>query len=181
MNSIGGEYGVGLVEVLVAVLLLSVAVLGFSALQLRAVSATDESLLRTQAMSIIRGLSEDMRSNALQLPTYEKTINDFYANSITKDDISKMTSRCNNLENICSSEDIAKKQALKAIQQLADYNINITMSSCPGTENFSQIKCIIAAWDDTEPNMSDETTAKSCANKDGTYKSGASCVIVEAY
>ncbi|MGI9340908.1 MAG: prepilin-type N-terminal cleavage/methylation domain-containing protein, partial [Psychrobacter sp.] len=35
------QRGVGLVEVLVAVLLLSVAVLGFSALQLQAVSATD--------------------------------------------------------------------------------------------------------------------------------------------
>ena len=56
------QQGVGLVEVLVAVLLLSVAVLGFSALQIRAVSATDESLVRTKSMTLVRNLSEVMRA-----------------------------------------------------------------------------------------------------------------------
>ena len=49
MSQFSQQKGVGLIEVLVAVLLLSVAVLGFSALQMRAISATDESLIRTQA------------------------------------------------------------------------------------------------------------------------------------
>ena len=56
------QHGVGLVEVLVAVLLLSIAVLGFSALQVRAVSATDESLVRTKSLSIVRNLAEVMRT-----------------------------------------------------------------------------------------------------------------------
>ena len=56
------QQGVGLVEVLVAVLLLSVAVLGFSALQVRAISATDESLVRTKSLTIVRNLAEVMRA-----------------------------------------------------------------------------------------------------------------------
>ena len=56
------QHGVGLVEVLVAVLLLSVAVLGFSALQVRAVSATDESLVRTKSLTLVRNLAEVMRA-----------------------------------------------------------------------------------------------------------------------
>lgn len=44
MSRSSSQHGVGLIEVLVAVLLLSIAVLGFSALQVRAVSATDEKL-----------------------------------------------------------------------------------------------------------------------------------------
>lgn len=56
------QHGVGLVEVLVAVLLLSVAVLGFSALQMRAISATDESLVRTKSLTIVRNLAEIMRA-----------------------------------------------------------------------------------------------------------------------
>ena len=56
------EQGIGLVEVLVAVLLLSVAVLGFSALQMRAISATDESLVRTKSLTIVRNLAEVMRA-----------------------------------------------------------------------------------------------------------------------
>lgn len=56
------QHGVGLVEVLVAVLLLSVAVLGFSALQMRAINATDESLVRTKSLTLVRNLSEIMRA-----------------------------------------------------------------------------------------------------------------------
>lgn len=56
------QQGVGLVEVLVAVLLLSVAVLGFSALQVRAISATDESLVRTKSLTVVRNLAEIMRA-----------------------------------------------------------------------------------------------------------------------
>ena len=62
MMTKSGQTGVGLVEVLVAVLLLSVAVLGFSALQVRAVSATDESLVRTKSLTIVRSLAEVMRT-----------------------------------------------------------------------------------------------------------------------
>jgi type IV pilus assembly protein PilV len=47
---------------MVAVLLLSIAVLGFSALQVRAVSATDESLVRTKSLTLARNLSEVMRA-----------------------------------------------------------------------------------------------------------------------
>lgn len=62
MNKLNSQNGVGLIEVLVAILLLSVAVLGFSALQVRAVSATDESLVRTRSLTIVRNLAEVMRA-----------------------------------------------------------------------------------------------------------------------
>ncbi len=62
MNSLIHQRGVGLVEVLVAVLLLSIAVLGFSALQMRAVGATDESLVRTKSLTVVRNLAEVMRA-----------------------------------------------------------------------------------------------------------------------
>lgn len=62
MKHLKSQHGVGLVEVLVAVLLLSIAVLGFSALQVRAVSATDESLVRTKSLTLVRNLAEIMRA-----------------------------------------------------------------------------------------------------------------------
>ena len=76
MNQFSYQQGVGLIEVMGAVLLLSVAVLGFSALQLRAISATEESLIRTQALSVVRGLAENMRANPIQMEAYETAIND---------------------------------------------------------------------------------------------------------
>lgn len=62
MSNLTSQRGVGLIEVLVAVLLLSIAILGFSALQIRAVSANDESLVRTKSMTVVRNLAEVMRA-----------------------------------------------------------------------------------------------------------------------
>lgn len=100
------QSGVGLIEVLVAVLLLSVAVLGFSALQLRAISATDESLVRTQALSVIRGLAENMRANSQQIDTYQTTINNADATAVTCTD------------DKCTAEQIAINESKVAFNQL---------------------------------------------------------------
>ncbi len=165
------QRGVGLVEVLVAVLLLSVAVLGFSALQLQAIKATEESLVRTQALSVVRGLAENMRANPLQLGAYETAIND---TSITVVNCVGVTT--------CTAKEIAAKESKAAVKKLQEYDIRIKMKTCPSAANiseFSQIKCVIAAWGDTLPEMG--TSAQDCANTDGTYKSGSTCVIVEAY
>ena len=55
------QTGVGLVEVMIALLLLGVAVLGFIALQVRAISASEEAGQNVQAMNLARDLSERMR------------------------------------------------------------------------------------------------------------------------
>ncbi|WP_201551659.1 type IV pilus modification protein PilV [Psychrobacter sp. DD43] len=62
MTSYYDQRGVGLIEVMVAILLLSIAVLGFSALQMRAINATDESLVRTKSLTLVRNLAEVMRA-----------------------------------------------------------------------------------------------------------------------
>ena len=166
MSRLSQQIGVGLVEVLVAVLLLSVAVLGFSALQMRAISATDESLIRTQALSTIRGLAENMRANSQQIATYQATIND----------ASKTRESCTD----CTAEQIAINESKDAFDKLYNYGINVKMVTCPGTANFSEIKCVIAAWGDTIATM-DATNGNACADARGIYKSGSNCVIVETY
>ncbi|MEH6768588.1 MULTISPECIES: type IV pilus modification protein PilV [unclassified Psychrobacter] len=166
MKSNSVEAGVGLIEVMVAILLLSVAVLGFSALQLRAISATDESLLRTQALSVIRGLAENMRANSQQIDTYQQTIND----------ATKTVESCTE----CTAEQIAINESKAAFEQLNDYGISVKMVTCPGTADFSQVKCVIAAWRDTKPLM-DDSDNDACANENGIYNSGSNCIIVETY
>lgn len=162
------ETGVGLVEVLVAVLLLSVAVLGFSALQLQAVSATDESLVRTQTLSTIRGLAENMRANSQEIETYQTTINDSAATKVT----------CTNSQ--CTAEQIAINESVAVTKKLKEYDINIKMVGCPGTQNFSEVKCVVAAWSDTVAELNNSND-KACADENGIYKNGSSCIIVETY
>lgn len=178
MNSTKQQHGVGLVEVMVAVLLLSVAVLGFSALQLRAVSATDESLVRTQALSVVRGLAENMRANPLQMTAYKDAIN----NTSTVTGIT--VGSCKSLDDACTAEQIAVKEAKIAIAKLDEQQITISMVACPGTTAFSEVKCIVAAWGDTQAEMlsdSADTDNNACANESGIYNSGSTCIIVEAY
>ena len=74
MTKFDKQQGVGLVEVLVALLLLAVAVLGFSALNMVSVKATDDSVLIANANTVMRGLSEDLRLNPNNITSYQQDI-----------------------------------------------------------------------------------------------------------
>lgn len=169
------QKGVGLIEVLVAILLLAVAVLGFSVLQMQAVRATDESLIRTQATSVVRGLSESMRANTHALDTYQSVVND------TSSAIALPTGKCNSMIDSakCTADQIATKEALAATSEAARNGVTLAVQDCPGTSSFSTIKCIIAAWDDTNAAMGSDSN--DCADALGVYKTNSSCLIVEAY
>lgn len=74
MIIINKQHGVGLVEVMVALLLLAVAVLGFSALNMVSVKATDDSVLIANANTVMRGLSEDLRLNPNNIIVYQEDV-----------------------------------------------------------------------------------------------------------
>ena len=57
------QRGVALLEVMIAFLLLSIGLIGFSALQVRAVRATQSSLQRTDASNLAAYMMESMRAN----------------------------------------------------------------------------------------------------------------------
>jgi len=74
MLMLGGKQktqaGVGLLEVLVALILLAIGVLGYVALQVRAMDASSEALSKSQAIMIMRGLAENIRVNSSQASQY---------------------------------------------------------------------------------------------------------------
>ena len=57
------QNGIGLTEVLIAMMLLGVGVIGFAGLQVRAIGATNDASFRMQAMSIARDVSERLLIN----------------------------------------------------------------------------------------------------------------------
>ena len=163
MRTKSDQSGVGLVEVLVAVLLLSIAVLGFSALQVRAVSATDESLVRTKSLSIVRNLAEVMRTypdayvtgsgtsfttksatEAGAIPIIQAIVSSSAMNSITVDNAVISRSGClstgttteNNKKipnNPCNVNQLATRDALVVKMQADDEGIKLNVVNCPGT------------------------------------------------
>ena len=58
MISNRSQRGVGLMEVLVALLILAIGILGFIALQYRSLDATTEATYRVQAINLARDLAE---------------------------------------------------------------------------------------------------------------------------
>ncbi|WP_227429836.1 type IV pilus modification protein PilV [Psychrobacter sp. I-STPA6b] len=160
------QQGVGMIEVMVSLLLLAVAVLGFSALQLQAVGATDEGLSRSRSTSIGNALSETMREHIEYLDEIKAVIN---GEEFSKD--------CTSVA--CSAEEMAKYDASRVKSNIAAEGLNIAMATCPGTSSGQPINCAIIAWDDTNAVFGDDDN--DCATAQGVYRRGSSCLVLEMY
>ncbi|MBP2279379.1 type IV pilus assembly protein PilV [Psychrobacter sp. PL19] len=188
MNSFISQRGVGLVEVLVALLLLAVAVLGFTAMQMSAIKATDESLMRTRSLTIMRGGAETMRANPSGIAAFKTAINGASDSisvgsvSITKDSCVKNTSTVPIPADSCTINQLATRDGLliKSYATANDITIGLVPDGCPGTSGNQERQCFVATWGDTTVAL-DDTLANACANANGTYKNGAECFIMEAY
>lgn len=159
------QQGMGLIEVMVALLLLAVAILGFSALQIKAVGATDESLVRSQAISKIRDISEVMRRNV----TYIADVK-----AVLPSSASKFTKNC--FSEDCTDQEMAKFDAQQAKDKAEDAGFIIGVANCPGA---SSTTCILVAWGDTEPVIG--TSDNQCISNEGVYNKGSNCVMMEMY
>ena len=203
---ISNQKGVGLIEVLVALMLLAIAVLGFTAMQMTAVKATDESLMRTRALTVMRGAAEMMRANAEGIPAFKKAINGT-ATTVTNTDtsnvaITKDSCISGGTPASCTIKQLAVKDALTVKQYATDNELSVGMATCPNTRTTvtnadnttttttsagQDRQCLIASWGDTDPIFldtavaTDTTKDKPCADEDGIYSNGVQCFIMEAY
>ena len=203
MNS---QKGIGLIEVLVALMLLAIAVLGFTAMQMTAVKATDESLMRTRALTVMRGAAEMMRANAEGIPAFKTAIKGT-ATTITNTDtsnvaITKDSCISGGTPASCTIKQLAVKDALTVKQYATDNELSVGMATCPNTRTTvtnadnttttttsagQDRQCLIASWGDTDPIFLDDAVAtdttkdKPCADEDGIYSNGVQCFIMEAY
>lgn len=169
------QQGIGLIEVLVALLLLAVAMLGFSAMQINAVKATDESLMRTRAMSVMRGGADAIRAYAIPA---EK--NAFVA-GVNQNNKTKVACKTTSS---CTSEQMANNDGVNLREFARANEMQIRVMDCPGTTSTQTRQCMIASWGKTDPQMTDSNATKgriNCAKATGVYNAGATCFIMEAY
>lgn len=155
------EDGVGLVEVMVSLVLLGIAVLGFAALQMRAIAASQEAGRNIQAMNIARDLSERIRVNREGLLDYKKV------SAIEKD--CSLTS--------CTSKQMAEYDFEQVNVKAKDLGMDISILDCQGNSNLER-KCIYIAWEGTTP--TDGNNSPHCTNG-AAYLPEAKCIIVEVY
>lgn len=173
MNNKNNQLGIGLVEVLVALVLLAIGVLGFTALQLKAVDATGEALTKSQATLILRGLTESIRANSSGQSSYPAAVKSYIG-------IGDKTPSKKCFNSVCTSAEMAAYDAYLAADAASKLGISITMADCPGVGNTIKRQCLFAAWDDTAAKLK-ANDYSACMQSNGIYEFSAKCLMMEAY
>ncbi|EPF93075.1 hypothetical protein GCM10025882_06070 [Acinetobacter gyllenbergii] len=150
------QHGVGLVEVLVALVLLAIGILGFIGLQLKAIDASAEARQQVLALTIARDLAERMRANP------EATLKRYYQPLVVSEH---------------SVAKIAKQDVLEIQSQAKDYGMNLVVDQCPSGKSR---QCIYVAWNTTLLVKDGKTDLTQCI-ENGTYVPNSHCLFLEAY
>lgn len=174
------QKGVGLMEVLVALLLLAIGVLGYTVLQLRAVDASSEALSRSQGMLILRGLTENIRANSMGQASYPAAVRSYTTSTTAPVEPSVS---CFNSTTACTPAQMATYDAYNVAKSAFEIGMTVTMSDCPGVaEAPIKRQCLFIGWDDTTFTAT-ATTANvtSCMSSAGIYAPSSRCLMMEAY
>ena len=173
--SLHTQRGVGLIEVLVAMLILSVAILGFVALQVRATVATEEALKRSDALILLNGLAEKIRLNSSG--NYRVSIPSTLPACATTQD--------------CNVDQQAQLDLYQQQQVANNKSIQIGVDFCPNTSAQQQRLCLMAAWNETKPVIAGRSVEHRCLNDNGSdntvaadagrYANDPDCLVLEAY
>ncbi|WP_411689798.1 type IV pilus modification protein PilV [Acinetobacter pseudolwoffii] len=167
------QRGVGLVEVLVALLILALGILGFIVLQYRAVEATAESGSRVHAINLARDLAERIRVNRDKASVYESQLN----TAANQRNFSK-----NCYTQGCDADELADFDVAKVVERARSIGMTINYTSCP--ENNDGRKCVYVAWGETVADHGEEEGDGSCTittNSGISYDPESTCLIMEAY
>lgn len=175
------QRGVGLMEVLVALFILAIAVLGFVALQLRAVNASVEAGNNVHATNIARDLAERMRVNRGSLKIYQQEANSASGYNGTLGDTPApgtiYAEKCKN--KACEAATLAADDFDQVRQRAVDAGMDVTIRECQNLNRtaFKRL-CVYVAWGDTTP-------TNGAGNNDCTngiaYRPNAQCIIMETF
>lgn len=165
-----GQEGVGMMEVLVALILLAIAVMGFIALQVRAASAGGEAFERTQAMAIAQDLAERVRLNPTQVAHYATASN--WKDGLDGD-------ACETGD--CTVQDLANYDIAQVMNAAASLlpNGQVRMAECEGSAPGNVFHCIYVSWNETAPQAGSDSA--DCMTDKGSYRNDATCIMMEAY
>lgn len=164
------QQGVGLLEVMVALMLLAVAVLGYSAMQLRATNVSLEANNNTHALEIARDLHERMRINREGITRFESGGFDKSTTPVLKN--------CRTTD--CDADDLIIFDFHEVSNNAENLGMSLAVRECPiRAVGNNRRHCIYVAWGDTTPTTGTASTA--CTDDDNTYQPNAQCVFMESF
>lgn len=165
------EAGVGMIEVLVALLVLSIGAVGFAALQVRAMQSTSGSYFRSQAMEIAQNLAERYRLNRGQSTVYMTA-----SNWVDPATVTSAPTGC--ISTTCTAAQLAAFDVTDTL-----YTVNsllpqgrIRMEACQNT--VTSVNCIYVGWNGNTATAGG--TGATCVASTGLYVAGTpDCIMLE--
>ena len=144
-----GQRGVGMIEILVALLILSIGVLGYAGLQLRALGSTNESHFRVQAMAIAQDMAERIPVNPESLAIYSSA-GSWSQAAFADRSMPAGWNQC--VTGSCNTASVAQWDILQARYQAWTLlpNGRISANACA-----ANLVCITVGWNDADPTNCD--------------------------
>ncbi|MDY6921508.1 MAG: type IV pilus modification protein PilV [Pseudomonadota bacterium] len=163
------QAGISLIEVLVALLVFGVGVVGYAALQLQSVRQVEQTYSRSQAMSVAQDVAERIRANNTQaaLAIYHNA--DSWSQDLNDPGGCVVTAAVPGIGDVCTPEEMARSDIFEVRSGLVSLLENGKVQVAPCDE----IRCITVAWDETELDNCDET-----AFVDGERGANAHCIQI---
>lgn len=179
MNFSSSQRGVGMVEVLAALVVLAIGALGYVMLQVRALEATAESTQRIQAINIARDLAERVRVNRDGW-TFSTTPKSYFTELSSASDQKNRDIDCASATANCTASQLADYDVNELYNYALQYGMSLGMQVCPGNNQANNMRyCLYIAWGDTTPTNS-TTVTSSCTNGNA-YRANSTCVMMEIY
>lgn len=163
---IKNQQGVGLLEVMVALMLLAIAVLGYAAMQVRATNVSLEADNQTRAVEFARDLHERMRVNREGMKRFQTT--GTYTGG---------TPSTNCRTTNCTPENLAIFDFDQVQRNAENFAMSIAIHRCPNAT--AQRHCIYVAWGDTTPTIGNGAT--DCTDDNNVYRTNAQCTFMESF
>lgn len=164
------QKGVGMIEIIVSILVLAIAILGFMALQYRSVELAAEAMQKVEAVNLARNLSERIYVN--------RTVYADASGLLAEGDVSDCLSTDNTVVECDPADFMAKDIAdVKSIAESKAMDINLL--TCPDTDNNRA--CIYVAWDETNAAQGSEDDNACTASDNFAYYPESKCIVIEAF
>lgn len=166
------QRGMGMTEVLVALVLLTVGAGSLITVQLKTVDTSADSLRRVEAMNIARDMVETIKTNPSQRDTYFN-----YSDTQTKFKTAGSGLDCYGVE--CSPAQKALFDLSEIYVQAERSGFVMQTATCP---NSAPRKCIYVAWGSTSPTIGNNANLDCVTSVGGKsqYNENAKCVFMEA-
>lgn len=170
---VSSQQGMAFIEVLVALVLFSVAALGYVGLQAQSLAAVDDAVMRTQALVILTEAAERIRTNMgwVALRTYQLQFD-----AATIPAMTSCTVRAG-----CNATQVVQNDVAVLRLQAKQQGMTLAMLGCPGRLSTTENYCLVAAWHGTQAKYVSSEVLDGCLHLQGNYRVGSDCLYMEAY